>query len=344
MSNTTFDGIASGSGTGVDSHYKGSYLDSTALITAHPTASAGDWAYVNPVGGPPIQWTWDDNEVSPGWVNTGFAGTGDFVGPAGAVSNNIVTFYDNTGKIGKDSGVAVSSIVVGPASAVANHIPQFSDVTGKLIKDGLSVSATVSSTATNNSLPTELAVYNALSTKGDVTGPSGAVDGNIVLFDGVTGKLIKDGLSVVTSIGATGSDTSVATEKAVRTAINNIPSGSGDVVGPTGAVDGNIVLFDGVTGKLIKDGLSVSTIISSASDDTELSTAKAVYDAISVPVAFDVLTLNEKSPAPDATVSEGKLYVLPATGIDSNANLLLHLNFDPSVTDSSSNNVTCTFT
>ena len=31
--------------------------------------------------------------------------------------------------------------------------------------------------------------------------------------------------------------------------------GSGDVVGPASAVDGNVTLFDGVTGKLVKDGL-----------------------------------------------------------------------------------------
>jgi hypothetical protein len=32
------------------------------------------------------------------------------------------------------------------------------------------------------------------------------------------------------------------------------PAGSGDVVGPAGATDGHIALFDGATGKLIKDG------------------------------------------------------------------------------------------
>jgi hypothetical protein len=32
------------------------------------------------------------------------------------------------------------------------------------------------------------------------------------------------------------------------------PAGSGDVVGPAGATDGNLALFDGATGKLIKDG------------------------------------------------------------------------------------------
>ncbi|MER8793973.1 hypothetical protein NKH75_07160 [Mesorhizobium sp. M0984] len=37
-------------------------------------------------------------------------GTGDFSGPASSVTDNIVTFSNTTGKLGKDSGVAVSSL------------------------------------------------------------------------------------------------------------------------------------------------------------------------------------------------------------------------------------------
>lgn len=38
------------------------------------------------------------------------AGTGDFSGPASSVTDNIVTFANTTGKLGKDSGVAISSL------------------------------------------------------------------------------------------------------------------------------------------------------------------------------------------------------------------------------------------
>ncbi|PBC09204.1 hypothetical protein [Mesorhizobium sp. WSM3859] len=41
---------------------------------------------------------------------TGDKGTGDFNGPAASVADNIVTFNGTSGKIGKDSGVAVSSL------------------------------------------------------------------------------------------------------------------------------------------------------------------------------------------------------------------------------------------
>lgn len=32
------------------------------------------------------------------------------------------------------------------------------------------------------------------------------------------------------------------------------PAGAGDVIGPAGATDGGFAIFDGTTGKLIKDG------------------------------------------------------------------------------------------
>lgn len=41
----------------------------------------------------------------------------------------------------------------------------------------------------------------------------------------------------------------------------NIDTGNGDVVGPAGATDGDIVTFDGITGKLIKDsGVNISAV------------------------------------------------------------------------------------
>jgi len=63
-------------------------------------------------------------------------------------------------------------------------------------------------------------------TGGDVVGPASATANAVALFDGTTGKLLKDG-------GA---------------------AGSGDVVGPASATDGHLAVFDGTTGKLLKGG------------------------------------------------------------------------------------------
>jgi hypothetical protein len=57
---------------------------------------------------------------------------------------------------------------------------------------------------------------------GSVIGPESSVDGNIAVFDGATGKVIKD-------------------------------AGFEPIKGPESSVDGNIAVFDGATGKVIKD-------------------------------------------------------------------------------------------
>jgi hypothetical protein len=60
-------------------------------------------------------------------------------------------------------------------------------------------------------------------------------------------------LPVVTIVANPGLDTNLASEKAIRDALDAIPGG-GDVVGPAGATDGHLAVFDTATGKLIKDG------------------------------------------------------------------------------------------
>jgi hypothetical protein len=68
---------------------------------------------------------------------------------------------------------------------------------------------------------------------GDVVGPGSAVDEHMALFDGTSGKLLKDG-------GA---------------------KPGGNVGGPTSAIDGHPALFDGATGKILKDGGAASLLV-----------------------------------------------------------------------------------
>lgn len=63
---------------------------------------------------------------------------------------------------------------------------------------------------------------------GGLFGPSSAVDGNIPVFDGETGELVKDSGVALADL-------------------------SGDVVGPAGAVTGNLPAFADETGKLLED-------------------------------------------------------------------------------------------
>lgn len=108
---------------------------------------------------------------------------------------------------------------------------------------------------------------------GDVVGPAAAADSHLAMFDGVTGKLLKDGgvspatitpantVSNETSFNITpGAGASAAYSRADHThGTPATPAGAGDMIGPTVSIDGHLVVFDGVTGKLVKDGGAVPT-------------------------------------------------------------------------------------
>jgi hypothetical protein len=73
-----------------------------------------------------------------------------------------------------------------------------------------------------------------LAPAGNVVGPASATDGHLVQFDGITGKLVKDGIALDTDgTLAADSDTRVATQKAVKTFVNNAVTGLWDVKGAT---------------------------------------------------------------------------------------------------------------
>jgi hypothetical protein len=83
---------------------------------------------------------------------------------------------------------------------------------------------------------------------------------------------------------ATNSDLRVATQKAVKTyvdtAISGVGAGSGDVVGPISVTaDGNLALFNGTTGKIIKDGGTLATgILSWLLSPTSANLRAAITD------------------------------------------------------------------
>ena len=90
---------------------------------------------------------------------------------------------------------------------------------------------------------------------GDVTGPGSSNDNRIVVFDGATGKIIKEpstdisaGTQKITNVVDPTADQDAATKKYV-----DDNAGTGDVVGPAGATDTAITRYDGATGKLVQD-------------------------------------------------------------------------------------------
>lgn len=182
----------------------------------------GAWSYFTPPEGVSV-WVNDENVTvtfdSSSWVVTGgttvsdamlFKGSTDCSGnPNYPAANKGDTYRVSVaGKVGGASGIVVE---VGDLVICLDNSTSSGD------------QATVGShwTAVQANLV------------GAVIGPASVTDGHIAVFDGTTGKLIKD---------------------------SGVPvAGTGDVVGPGSATDGHIALFDGTTGKLIKNGGAPAT-------------------------------------------------------------------------------------
>jgi len=209
--------------------------------------------------------------------DVGGSGTGSF---AATIAANAVTY-------GKIQAASTTSRLLG-SSPLGNAIDEV------ILGTGLSMAGnTLNATASGS---------------GDVTGPSVAVDGDVAVFNGTTGKIIKVGATTGTgnlvratsailtnvslltpnigtpsggtltnctfpvAIQNTGITCATARVLGRSTAgtgsveqltlgaglsltagvLNTTGSGSGDVVGPGSSPNNNFVLFDGITGKLIK--------------------------------------------------------------------------------------------
>jgi hypothetical protein len=101
---------------------------------------------------------------------------------------------------------------------------------------------------------------------GDVVGPASSTDNALAVWDGATGKLLKNSSVLVGNV----------------------------VVGPASATDSAVVLFDGTTGKLIKNStLSSSTIVQT----TGIQSIDGVKTFISSSTVFSgTVTINNSTP------------------------------------------------
>ncbi len=249
-------------------------------------------------------------------------GTGDFVGPASSANGDVVVFDGITGKLGKDTSLVAASLVVGPASVTSGHLATFNGTTGKLIQDGGAaptgtntgdvtlagtpnyitiaaqvitralidlanhitgrlayanhVAATVASVLVGRrsgsagdmeevTLGTGLTMSSGavlsctVTGTGDFSGPASSTDGDVVVFNGATGKLGKDTSLVASSLvvgpaSVANGDVAVYDGTTGKLIKDTSLVASSLVVGPASAVSGNLAVYDGTTGKLIKDG------------------------------------------------------------------------------------------
>jgi len=133
--------------------------------------------------------------------------------------------------------ITVASEVTGPVTTTENKIPQWSS-TSKDLKDGLVLTTSVADPGVDTQVPSEKAIRTALNAKAasshthaesEVTNlttdlgnkaaaPSSTTENKIPQWDSTT-KLLKDGLTITTSVANPGVDTNIPTEKAVRTSL-----------------------------------------------------------------------------------------------------------------------------
>lgn len=71
---------------------------------------------------------------------TNGTGTGDVVGPNGAVNNRLAAYDGTSGKLIKDGGKLIDDVVTGPASATANRLMVSNGTSGKIIKEASGLS------------------------------------------------------------------------------------------------------------------------------------------------------------------------------------------------------------
>lgn len=140
----TVGGSGGGGGGGSDPHNLGWYATQSALETAHPTASNGDWAIV---GSTDTVWVWDSDTNA--WKDTAQKGQVESVnGKTGAVVLNASDVGAATSEQGAKADTAIQSVktingqsIVGEGNVDIDALPDQTGQNGKfLTTDGTDAS------------------------------------------------------------------------------------------------------------------------------------------------------------------------------------------------------------
>jgi len=205
-------------------------------------------------------------------------GTGDVDGPGSATDNALARFDGTTGKLIQNSVVTASDTgaVAGVTTLDANQVraSKGANVASAsalaILNDGNSYNVTGTTTITSI----------------NTTGKVGTViklrfDGILILTHHATDLILPTGANITTQAGdevefleyAAGDFRCTGYLRADGTALAG--AGTGDVVGPASAVDEDIAVFDGTTGKLIKKlaGVTSANVIANNAKVTNVPTA-----------------------------------------------------------------------
>jgi hypothetical protein len=240
-------------------------------------------------------------------------GGGDVTGAASSVNNNIAVFDGTTGKIIKDGGETIASI---NSSISAKEDAIAAGTTGQYFRGDktfqtLDKSAVGLGNVDNTSdlnKPISTATQTALDAKEGTITATTAADyyrgdktfqplnatavglGNVANVDQQNADNITSGTlsgarlpnPQTTVLGGVKRNTGTAGQfvtgiDAAGELEYSTPSGGGDVVGPASAVDNRIAVFDGTTGKLIKDGGVTISEIGGSVDELQIVLLTQVF-------------------------------------------------------------------
>lgn len=235
---------------------------------------------VPPAGAPAGAYNIGDWVISNGvaWTHLSFGGIEtDMASEIGVVAP--VTGGSNVQEVLESLEAADATFVVGPAASVVGNIATYSTLLGHNIQDGgvaLADLTTKTYVDAENDAQDLIIAANAAFVAAQpgvdaaqdaliddkVAGPAAAVAvaDNIAVWDGVTGRLIKDGGKPV-------------------------PAVFGDVVGPATSVADSIAAYSDATGKLIKDGGILTTDIALKADLLPLGDVKGPASATTLNIA-----------------------------------------------------------
>ena len=203
---------------------------------------------------------------------------GAVTGPASASDGNFALFNGTTGKVVKDNSLSLDTDAALAANSDA-HIPSqkavksyvATNVAGALIYRG-----TISCSANPNYPAANQGDYYVVSIAGKIGGA-------------VFGIAVESGDTLLCRVNGTASGTQSIVGANWTLGQGNI---DGAVTGPASAVNGNFALFNGTTGKIVKDGsLSLDTDATmAANSDGRIPSQKAVKSSIGgQPLSTDTL-------------------------------------------------------